>query len=70
MKLYEAERGSWFRIEANLESGPFKLDRIDGMYSLCWVRVNGTPEICHIHAAAEVILIDNPYETEWKCDET
>lgn len=57
-KLYELPRGSWFRIAANPEYGPFKLDHIDGMYSLCWL--NG--EIAHINCGTEVIQIEEPKE--------
>lgn len=56
MKLYELPRGSWFRISSNTEAGPFKLDHIDGMYSLCWYK----GEVCHIAAAAEVVPVDAP----------
>lgn len=56
MKLYELPSGSWFRISANTEAGPFKLDHIDGMYSLCWYK----GEIVHIAAAAEVIPANDP----------
>jgi len=53
VKLYELERGSWFLIKSNEEEGAFKLDHIDGMYSLCWH--NG--EICHINASTEIVPI-------------
>lgn len=56
MKLYELPRQSWFRIVANTEAGPFKLDHIDGMYALCWYK----GEICHIATAAEVIPANDP----------
>jgi len=56
MKLYELPRQSWFRIADNTDAGPFKLDHIDGMYSLCWYN----EEICHIAAAEEVIPVNGP----------
>jgi hypothetical protein len=64
MKLYNLPRGTWFRILDNTECGPFKLDHIDGMYSLCWVKdERGIPQITHIAAYAEVIAIDSQDST-------
>lgn len=51
MKLYELPKGSYFKLQSDPEDLKFKLDRIDGMYSVCWL--NG--EIIHIAAFAEVI---------------
>lgn len=56
MKLYELPRGSYFKLSNNPEAMTFKLDHIDGMYSLCWL--NG--EIIHIAAFAEVIPTERP----------
>ena len=62
MKLYELDRGAYFKLQSDPEAMTFKLDHIDGMYSVCWL--NG--EIIHIKAFAEVYPV--PHLQELKCN--
>lgn len=59
MKLYELPRGSWFTIDNNEMREVFKLDHLDGMYSVCWVRgLDGVPVIVHIAVYTEVTEVE------------
>ena len=53
MKLYELERGRWFRVKEKegLSRERFQLEKIDGMYSRC-LDVYGN--LLHISAAAPI----------------
>jgi len=53
MKLYELKRGTYFKFPNDISV--FKLDHIDGMYSLCYTEKGDT---VHIAAFAEVIPCD------------
>jgi hypothetical protein len=64
VKLYDLPRNSWFLISASMDEGPFKFDRLDGMYSVCWVKgPDGIPQITHVAAYEDVMPINEP-ETE------
>ena len=54
MKLYELKRGTYFKLQEDTEA-IFKLDHIDGMYSMCYTEQG---DMCHIYAFAEVIPCD------------
>ena len=59
MKLYELQKGSKFTFEQvsnhSLSQQEYKLDHIDGMYSVCY---NSSGDMVYIAAFAEVVPID------------
>lgn len=55
MKLYELKKNSHFTVDKDDSGTVFRLDHIDGMYSVCYYTdaVNATT-LVHIAAFAEV----------------
>jgi len=50
MKLYELEKDKRFTLVGDSSGTVFLLDKIDGMYSVCWLG----DAVVHISANAEI----------------
>jgi len=51
MKLYDLPRNTLFKIVGDKSNTILRLERIDGMFSVCW---DEHGEVVHIAASAEV----------------
>jgi len=51
MKLYDLPRNTLFKIVGDTSNTILRLERVDGMFSVCW---NEYEKIIHISATAEV----------------
>ena len=64
MKLYDIPRGSRIKAETSEDGkklGDFIIfHRLDGMFSYC--TVEGSGEVCHLHASTPLIERDGYYE--------
>jgi hypothetical protein len=55
LKLYELPRNTKFKIVGDTSNTILRLERIDGMFSVCW---DEHGEIVHIAASAEVEIYE------------
>lgn len=53
MKLYQLDRNQSFQIVGKEDNGIYKLDHIDGMYSICYQ--GDTTTIVHLAAYSEIV---------------
>ena len=61
MKLYELGRGESFRLAGDDNSPVFKLDRLDGMYSLCYYIEEGKEKVAHLAGSTPVLVTNEEY---------
>ena len=52
MKLYELKKGDHFVLADDPQKTPFELDKIDGLYSRCYLNER---VVVHLNANADVI---------------
>jgi len=57
MKLYELERETYFTVDKDESQTVFRLQRIDGMFSICYYKMEGKDVLVHIIVNADVTIV-------------
>jgi hypothetical protein len=57
MKLYELERETCFTVDKDESQTVFRLQRIDGMFSICYYKMEGKDVLVHIIVNADVTIV-------------
>lgn len=60
MKLYELQRETYFTVDKDESQTVFRLERLDGMYSICYYKMEGKDVVVNIMVTADVTIVTYP----------